>query len=127
MNNVSFVGKIIKVWDVTTTEHRQHVAAGHISIPRPYKIGGKFKFDVFTIRGWDKLADRLMCAKPGQIVGVTGILEIDDENKVYLNIKTLFFYSYNEQAEINESCVPDEQIEALSGFAGIQSSDIPDF
>lgn len=128
MNNVSLVGKVMKTYDITTTKSTAQMTACVISIPRPYRVNGAYKFDTFLLRARDRNAEMLLTARPGQIIGVTGVLENDKENKTsYIYVRTLFFYSHNEQAEIDEACIPDEQIEAFSGFYGVMSSEFPDF
>lgn len=127
MNNVSLVGKLTKVYDATNANATMRFACGKIAVPRPYKVNGEFKSDTFQIRTWGKVADRLLMAKPCQIVGICGILEIDGKHITYINARNIYFYT-NEQAEsINEACLTDEQIEALSGFASVSDTDIPDF
>ena len=127
MNDVSVVGKLSKVYDSTNARSSIKVASAMIAVTRPYKVGGETKADIFQIRAWGKVAERLLLAFPSQIIGVSGILETDQSKATYINARSIFFYGKEEADKINESTIPYEQIEALSGFAGITSSDIPDF
>lgn len=126
MNNVTLVGKVVKLWDCTTVGSVHHACA-QVSIPRPYKVKGKYKFDIFTLHAWGLQGDRLLMAKPGQVIGVNGILEVDDEKKAYVNIRTTYFYSNKAASEIGERFPCDEEVAALSGFESISPTDIPDF
>ena len=121
MNNVSIVGKIGRVWNATAETASIRLACCLLGVQRPYRVSGAYKYDTFMIRGWGPAAERLLMAVPGQIIGVSGILESDDNN-VYINARSIFFYSNKESQEIDEVY---KEYDRRPG--AVPSSDLPDF
>ena len=128
MNSVVMVGKLVGVSEVQQRGKWQQ-CIGLISVARPYKVKGEYKYDKFDFVAWGEYARRISTAKKGQIVGISaGMLEKDDENgKVYINVKGVTFYT-NEMAEalMNQQS-EDVDLEDMAGFAGIAVTEAPDF
>ena len=127
MNSVSVVGKLGKVFSGTAEKSGILYANAKIAVKRPYKVGGEVKTDIFKIQAYGKVAERLIGQFPATIIGITGILETDPENHVYINVRSIFYYEKEEASQLRENTMPYAQIEAQSGFAAIADTDIPDF
>lgn len=126
MNSVVLIGKLTDISEVVSNGKWQR-CDGQIEVARPYKVKGEYKHDRFRMLGWGEYARRLNLAKRGQIIGITGMLEKDDEGKVYINVKGVTFYT-NETAEaLTSRHGADEELEEVAGFAAIAVSEIPDF
>lgn len=127
MNNVSIVGMVEKAWDATNERARMKHACCFLGVQRPYRVNGEYKYDTFLMKGWGPAAERLLMTKPGQIIGVTGALEIDDDKNAFVNVRSIFFYSNKETEVFIGNLTNPEAVAAGSGFESIPSSDIPDF
>lgn len=127
MNSVVMVGKLVGVSEVQQRGRWQH-CIGLISVARPYKVKGEYKYDKFDFVAWGEYARRISTAQKGQIIGISaGMLERDDTGKVYINVKGVTFYT-NEMAQalMNQQPV-EEEMENIAGFAAIAASEVPDF
>lgn len=127
MNSVVMVGKLVGVSEVKQMGRWQY-CVGLISVARPYKVKGEFKYDKFNFRAWGEYARRISTAKKGQIIGIpAGMLENDDEGNCYINVKGVTFYTNEMAAALENQQTPEEAMEDVAGFAAIAASEVPDF
>lgn len=127
MNSVVLIGKMVGCSEVKQ-RGRWQSCKGTISVSRPYKVKGEYKYDNFDFIAWGEYARRITTAKSGQIIGIWAMLERDDDKNIYLNIKGVTFYT-NEMAEAigSHPTSPMQELEDIGGFAAIAANEEPDF
>lgn len=126
MNSVVLIGRMVSISKLVSKDKWQRCDS-QISVARPYKVHGEFKYDTFKLISWGEYARRICTAKKGQIVGINGILEKDDEGNAHINVKGITFYTNEMEAALERQQKPEEEMEEVAGFAAVAVSEIPDF